>query len=237
MPDQLNVVTNEILVEIRYRPNPRILDFRGTWAKAISEFMNLPHWQIVENRIDIFTEDRSCRAFVGFRNAGLAILESPTRAYFADQSTKLLRFVFELDGFGDPIFVERLGVRSKFCDPFVGTFDELRDRFASRYIMITSQAKDAIGKEARLIDVGAPINMVDQLGNFNTTSGPMVKNEFPKFFTKDEVFPDVGLFYEIDYWIKPESDQTSKQVLTEIKNLSLASWDRHDRIKGLLFAK
>jgi len=234
MPDQPTPVANEILVEIRYRPNARVLDFRGTWAKAISEFMELPQWQIVENRIDIFTEDRSFRAFVGFRNAGLGILDSPNRSYFPDQATKLFRFIFKLEGFGDPIFVERLGVRAKFCDAFKGTFEELRDRFVDRYITTTDRAKAAIGEDAKLVDIGAPLNMADRLGNFNTMSGPMVKDQFPRFFTKDELFPDVGLFYDIDYSVKPERETSGKQILTQIKDFSLACWDRHERIRVLL---
>jgi hypothetical protein len=234
MPDQPSPVANELVVEVRYKPNARVLDFRGTWAEAISAFMQLPHWQIVENRIDIFTEDRSFRAFVGFRNAGLVLLESPNRNYFADQATKLLRFVFELEGFGDPVFVERLGVRSRFCDPFAGSFDELRDRFASQYVTLTDQAKQAIGADARLVDIGAPLNMADHLGNFNTMSGPMVKDQFPKFFTKDELFPDVGLYYDIDYWVKPERHIPGQQILTQIKDFSTASWDRHERLRDLL---
>jgi len=237
MPDQPTPVANEMLVEVRYKPNARILDFRGTWAKAISEFMELPHWQIVENRIDIFTEDRAIRAFVGFRNAGLGLLESPNRSYFGDQATKLLRFVLELEGFGDPLLVERLGVRSKFCDPFKGTFDDLRDRFSSRYITLTDRAKVAIGADARLVDIGAPLNMADRLGNFNSMSGPMAKDQFPRLFMKDEVFPDVGLYYDIDYWVKPEREVPGKQILGQVKDFSAAAWDRHERLRDLLMAE
>jgi len=199
--------------------------------------MQLPHWQIVENRVDVFNEDRTFRGFVGFRNAGLGILDSPNREYFADQAIKLIRFIIKLDGFGDPVVVERLGVRSKFCDPFKGSFDELRDRFASEYITITDRAKEAIGIDSRLVDIGAPLNMADRLGNFNTVSGPMLKAQFPTFFTKDEIFPDVGLFYDIDYWIKPEREIPGREILVSIKDFSFASWDRHDRIRALLITE
>jgi len=234
MANQSTQVRNEILVEFRYQPNSRILDFRGTWAKAISEYLELSHWQIVENRFDMFNDDKTFRCFVGFRNAGMAILDSPERNYFSDQAIKFYRFLFKLDGFNDPIFAERLGVRSKYCDPYKNSFDELRDKFSSIYISITDRAKDAIGRESQLVDVGAPLNFVDKLGNFNTISGPMIKSQFPNFFTKDEVFPDVGFYYDIDYWIKPQREMQGGEILKQIKDFALASWDRHDRIKSLL---
>jgi len=71
MPDTEKSVVNEHVLEIRYKPNPKILDLRGTWAEQISLHMDLPHWRIVANRIDAFTEGESIHAFVGFRNGGM----------------------------------------------------------------------------------------------------------------------------------------------------------------------
>jgi hypothetical protein len=45
---------NEHVLEVRYKPNPKVLDYRGTWAESISDHMKLPEWRIVENRIDIY---------------------------------------------------------------------------------------------------------------------------------------------------------------------------------------
>ena len=38
-------IHNEFLLEIRYKPNARILDHRGDWAERISEHMRLPRWR------------------------------------------------------------------------------------------------------------------------------------------------------------------------------------------------
>ncbi|MGD0575618.1 MAG: hypothetical protein ABSB61_09705 [Anaerolineales bacterium] len=234
MSEEPKPVSNEHILEIRYKPNPRILDFRGTWAKAISEFMELPEWRIVENRLDVFSTDQSVHGFVGFGNCGLILLDTPTRNYFPDHATKLLKFLFELEGFGDPLFVQRLGVRSKFCNPYKGSFDDLRDRFSSKYMSLTEEARQAIGQDVKLLDIGAPLNFADKLGNFNTLSGPMVRDQFPRFFSRDQEFPDVGLYYDIDYWSKPEREIPSKEILRLVRGFSEAAWDRHGRLLDLI---
>jgi len=225
---------NEHVVEIRYKANPRVLDHRGTWAEMISENMQLPHWRIVENRIDIFSEEKDLHAFVGFKNAGIAANNTPTKNYFSDKAVKLLKFVFELKEFGDPIFVERVGVRSRFCTPFDKTFDELKENYATRYLQLTSEAIEAIGKSAKLIDTGGPLNFADKYGSFNTMSGPMVKKQFNDYFNHPEEFPDVGLYFDIDYFVRPGKKISGKEVIKHIKNFTSVSWDRYERVRDLI---
>jgi hypothetical protein len=57
---------SETVLEIRYRPNARVLDHRGAWAEIISAHMSLPQWNIVENRVDIHSKDKSQHVFVSF---------------------------------------------------------------------------------------------------------------------------------------------------------------------------
>lgn len=234
MDNKISPVRNEVIFEIRFKPNSKILDRRGQWAEAISAHLKLPHWQIVENRVDIYDDDETIHAFVGFRNGGLTALDVPNGDYFPNYASNFLSFVFGLQDFGDPILVERIGVRFKFCTAFSGSFDELKDRFAKRYITLTEQAINAIGNDAKLIDIGGPLNFVDSVGNFNTMSGPMPKKQFPNFFTRKEGFPEVGLFYDIDYWLRPNKEINSKKIIEHIGELSHAAWDRHSRIRDLL---
>jgi hypothetical protein len=62
----------------------------------------------------------------------------------------------------------------------------------------------------------------------------MVKDQLIRFFTRDEGFPDVGLFYDIDYWSKPEREIPSKEVLELVRGFSRAAWDRHSRLRDLI---
>jgi len=225
---------NEHILELRYKPNPKILDLRGTWAEAISAHLQLPHWRIIENRIDIFDEGESLHVFIGFRNGGLIALDTPTSNFFPEKAGKLLSFVFKLEGFGDPLFLERIGVRSKFCSPFLGTFDELRDRYASRFVRMTEDAQKAIGSKAKLVDIGGPLNFVDHLGNFNTMSGPMTGKQFREFFKKDVGFPDVGFFFDIDYWQRPGKSVAGRDIVNLVRSFATEAWVRHDRVRDLI---
>ena len=86
MSDASFQTINEHLLEIRYSPNPKILDYRGTWAESVSKFMELSEWQIVENRFDVFDKEQTRRFFVSYKNAGALIHNSTTRNYFPDQA-------------------------------------------------------------------------------------------------------------------------------------------------------
>jgi hypothetical protein len=234
MTAKTDSITNEHVLEIRYKPNPRVLDHRGTWAEQISEHLSLAHWRIVENRVDVFSEGQIEHAFVGFRNAGFTASDTPTRNFFSDKATKLFRFLFTLDAFGDSLHVERLGVRSRFCTPFDGSFEDLTAKFSTRYLTIAPAALKAIGDSAKLIDIGAPLNFVDKLGNFNSNGGPMTEAQLTTFFRKDAGFPDVGLFYDIDYFIRPGKVLSSKEVLGTITGFATEAWERHERVKALV---
>ncbi len=225
---------NEHVFEVRYKPNPKILDYRGTWAELISEHMKIPHWSIIENRVDIYDKNNQNHAFIGFRNSGFENLDSPTKNYFFDQAIKLFTFVSQLDGFEKQPFVERIGVRSKFFTSFDKGFDELKNRYNQRYLTLTKDAEKAIN--AKLIDIGGPLNFADNLGNFNTNSGPMEKKQALQFLRnrKDDTVPDIGLFYDIDYWLKPNKGMSPSEINQNIKNFATAAWDRHERVKNLI---
>lgn len=230
-------VISEHLVEIRYRANPKILDYRGTWAELISQHMGFSDWGIIENRIDIFSKEKNMHAFVGFKNAGFVVIDSPTANYFPDQAIKLLKFVFGLDGFRDPIHIERIGVRQKFCTPFSGKFEDLCGKYSKNYLVITDSGKKAIGEDAKLIDIGGPLNFVDGIGNFNTMSGPMAKKQIEFFFKKHEEFPELGLFFDIDYWGKPDKEMSGKDVVGIIKTYAETAWLRHERVRDLIMSQ
>ncbi|MDP9178413.1 MAG: hypothetical protein M3O61_12095, partial [Gemmatimonadota bacterium] len=97
-----------------------------------------------------------------------------------------MRKLLSFSEFGDKVLVARLGLRAKFVAAFDGTFEDLAARFGSRYLSITERARRAVGDDATLVDIGAPLNFKDGLGSFNTVSGPMRQVEFPRFFTRDE---------------------------------------------------
>jgi hypothetical protein len=230
MPD-----LSEHVVEIRYKPNPKILDYRGSWAEAISDHMKLPKWVIVENRIDIYDESNGDHAFVGFRNAGFTARNTPTKNYFSDKAVKLFKYLFTLNGFEKKPYVERIGVRSKFCRKYEGTFEELREKYSSNYLSLTEKAKKIM--DAKLLDIGGPLNFADKYGNFNTMSGPMIKEQMLRYFQKTEDLPAVGLYFDIDYWLMPKKEMDGQEILNCICQFSESAWDRSDAISKLILGE
>jgi len=226
---------NEHIFEIRYKPNPKILDYRGTWAELISKHMGLPDWRILENRVDVFDKETKNRCFVGFRNSGCTTRDAPTANYFPDQAVKFFRYVLSLDGFGKAPFVERIGVRIRFLTPHTSTFDDLLNRYANRYLKMTEAAEKAI--RAKLIDIGGPLNFVDKHGNFNTSSGPMIDEQSSELFPWKENLPKVGLYYDIDYWQKPMQEVSDVEILKIISTFAKEAWERHERVKQLIMGE
>jgi hypothetical protein len=84
------------------------------------------------------------------------------------------------------------------------------------------------------VDIGGPLNFADSLGNFNTMSGPMARAQLAAFFKKDEGFPEVGLFIDIDYWRRPEKDVPGAEVVSAVKSFAEAAWARHEGIRDLI---
>jgi hypothetical protein len=227
---------SEHVVEIRFQPIASILDRRGEWAEVLSSKLELPRWQIIQNRLDVFEDSKSRSGFLSFRNLGLTVQDAPTRNYFPDQLGKFIRAIFALKGFGDRLPIARIGVRSRFCDPFDAPFHDLQVRFATRYVTVTPAAKQALGDDVELIDVGAPLNFKDRLGLFNTLAGPMKVEEFKQFFQRENEpeFPEVGLYYDIDYFKLPNAVMRCDELVHAATDFATAAWDRHERVKTLI---
>lgn len=231
--NDLPKIFNKFIFEIRYKPNAKVLDYRGIWAERISSHMKLPEWRIVENRIDVFDKDAKNRAFVGFRNSGFTSNDVPTANYFPDQTVKFFKFVLEMEGFDAPIFVTRIGVRAKFYRSSNVNFNDLLERYSTRYLTLTDKAKEIMS--ADLIDIGGPVNFKDSHGNFNTMSGPMKEAQAKQYLERKDDLPEVGLYFDIDYWKKPEKKVENSKILQIISSFSKESWKKHEEIEKLVF--
>lgn len=225
---------NEHVVEVRFKPNPRVLDYRGEWAATIADKMELPDWKIIENRVDILSSQRLEHAFFGFRNAGFTCSNTSTQIQFPERATKFLRLLFEQERFDSKPVVERLGVRSKFCVPYDGDFEELNQLVATKYVTMTPGLAEAFGEEARLIDIGAPLNFEDDLGNFNTSCGPMGNEQLKQFFRAEKGLPAIGLFFDIDYYVHPGKRMSHQEVQSQVQRFSRRSWERHAKVLQLV---
>ena len=234
VPEETRI--NETVFEMRFRPNARILDRRGDWASRLADHMSLQHWHIRDNRIDVFSQARDIHCFVGFRNAGMVVLNAPTRNFFSDKVGRFLKWLFGEKEFEGNVSVGRLGVRGKFCTPYEGTFQSLSQRLAERYSPLTTEAQKALG-DVELIDIGLNLNFKDRLGSFNTGCGPMDTEQLKEFFPREEDLPEVGLFYDIDYFSNPTKALAPKDIITKTRGFADAIWERHESVSTLVLGE
>lgn len=232
---------SEHILEVRYNANPKVLDYRGTWVEMIKDLMGLPHWQIVENRLDVFDrrDDEKIagdyrRAFVSYKNAGLVIQDSPTRSFFPDQANKLLKFLLQQQGFGSPIHVNRLGVRSRFASVSGISFEELVTRYATRYMGPSSEAAFIFGSQ--MSDIGGSVNYTTKYGKMNTFGGPMGRDQLKKFFPSRKDLADVVLYFDIDYFKEPDADLSAGDLTGLVKRYAEESWELHEKLAALIMS-
>ncbi len=224
----------EQILEVRYKPNSKVLDHRGTWAQEMAQAMTMEHWGITENRIDVFNEGRKRTGFVGFRNAGYTVKDAPTKNFFPEQALKLLKVMFNLPAFDQQLHVLRIGVRSRFCTSFPNAFEDLLKRYCQRYFLLTDRAKAALNSSAKIVDVGISIYFEDDHGDFNTNSGPMRKEQVEHFFPEQDVSMDVGLYFDIDYWKQPNQPMGNRSISSLVSTYAELAWDRHEKIIELI---
>lgn len=223
---------NRNILEIRYKPNSKVLDYRGKWAEQISSHMKLSEWRIGKDRIDIYDKEGKDRAFISYRNAGFVTNDAPTANYFPDKAIKLFKFIFELHDFDSPLYVLRIGVRVKFYTGFNGNFEELMEKYANRFLKLTDDAKKILNAE--LLDIGSPLNFKDKYGHFNMMGGPMRSEQAQEYLERDEELSKVGLYFDIDYWIQPENIVKNERILDTISVFSEQAWGKHKGVCNII---
>jgi hypothetical protein len=225
---------SEHILEVRFAPNPTILDYRGSWAEMIKDLMGLSHWRIGSNRIDLFDneENPTITAFVSFRNCGFVIQDSPTRNYFSDQAIKLLKFLFQQKAFGDSIKVPRIGVRTRFATCFDGTFESLYNQYSTKFVAISPAAAQIFGE--KMVDIGLSLTLESQFGKVNTTSGPMSADQLKAAFPLRDDVPDVALYLDLDYYKEPKNAMTVGEISTTVKHYAENAWNINESIVNLV---
>ena len=226
--DTTDLISRHVF-EMRFKPNSKILDFRGEWTNFLSSEMNLPEWRIDINRIDLY--DAKDLAFLSYKNCGFACQLPPTKHYFEDRAVKFLRSVFRIEG-ATPSPVTRLGVRSTFLESYSGDFHSLFEKYKQKVIAPTPQMTEILG--GQLIDLGAPLNCKDGDAYFNTMSGPVGTAQIKQFFPDIESTPDVGIFFEIDYFQEKIGNAPEEQLAALIKSFTQKSWEKVEKLTHLL---
>lgn len=223
-------VINEQILEIRFAPNPKILDYRGTFSEQIQALMGLVHWKIDTNRIDVYDDNETRRFFLSFRNFGTVIRNTDTRNYFSDQSIKFARFLIDKKEFGSPI-IDRVGVRSRFCIRYDSSYETLLEQFSSKLITFTPQFLTAI--DGKIIDFNFPFIIKTSSGVINANIGPINNEQFKEQFPFSNIEIGQGIFIDVDYWDKPKDIQKNN-LIPKIKKYGDSNWEFAQNIINLI---
>ena len=191
----------ELIFELRYKPNPKLLDYRGTLANNLTTLLSVSEWQTTDNRVDVHDKELNIHAFVSFKNTGMVIRTPPTKNYFQDQVLKLMRYLFKQVEFGDKVLTSRMGIRYRIATEYTGDFQDLLKLYINKYAPISDTVLGYYG--GSIVDIGTPFEIKTPHGTIKSNSGPVQKEQLENFFRGFTDIPEVALYFDLDYWVKP----------------------------------
>ena len=223
---------SEHILEIRFKPNPEVLDHRGAWTAAIAKEMGFNHWKIIENRIDFRPDDKTQIAFVSFRNFGITVKDQPTPNFFEDKANKLVRKVMALNGFQSPLAVERIGVRAKTCHPLEREFSDVADHI--RDVFFKEDSLDQLRGDDAVVDAAAVLYFKTELGQINAhiTVNDLV--QIKRLFPNHTEHPEVSWTTDMDYFITEPKMMNAKAITKTITSFANELNDRYTAVSSLI---
>jgi hypothetical protein len=222
----------EGVFEIQFPANSIFLDTRGKFAKDLSAEMAMKEWQIVENRIDIFDTDKKRRGIVSYINCAYIIRENNSHKNFTDQVSKFLRKCVAIKAIpGNPV-IKRLGVRFTYLHEYDKTFEELLEKYNSRFIFISDTAKTVL--DAKVIDIASPLTLETDIGNIRFQTGPMKAKQVKDYIGFAESPAPVNIFIDFDYWIDPNDKFDLSSLIEKVREYSEGNSTRHNKLIEML---
>jgi len=197
------------LVEVRFKPNARILDKRGELAEALSTPL-FNYWNISTNRIDFLSKDnKTIQAFFSYKNLGLLASHPNETAYFIDEAKAFIKNAwthFPADK------ISRIGVRSTYIVP-VKDFTKAFEAYKEKFLKLSAEELKKF--DGDLVDVGFPLNFVSGEDFFNVVTGPMEKGQSQQFFGADEDLPQAAIYIDVDYFRRDISSDLKQRNILE----------------------
>jgi uncharacterized protein (TIGR04255 family) len=201
---------SEFIFEIRFKPNPILLDFRGAWVSAISSRYKLDEWRVDNNRIDIFDRETSKRFFLSFNNFGLVVKDldyDGIRPYI--ESYLALLNKHETINLPDPLSVKRVGIRGRKFIEIDDNYQKIVELFYTKYVNLNPSLLDVIKYD--IDDMNIPINFAFPSGKINTNVGPMSLDQVAKFF-EGKTSSNPGYFFDIDVFSTPDDEISMNEI-------------------------
>lgn len=224
MEDRDEELLNEQVLEIRYKPDARLLDHLGNWTTQLASQLGVSEWNVTHTRLDVFQKDDNQRAFISFRNAGCT-LRNQDQQGFTNFTQNFLRFFFNTLPYRS-LKIERIGVLGRFTKKYEGSFQDLLGNYSKNVYAIQPPFQKII--DAKVIDIGATINFKAANGFISTQTGPMEEKQLREFFTFAKEVPEIAIYFQIDYFFTPEitSSLNNNQISKLIQDYISENWTR-----------
>lgn len=221
------------LCEIRFKPDPKILDKRGEITGALSD-LTFPNWKIANNRIDFGNDkDLFASAFFSYRNLGTSSCFPHDAKYFVDTTKEFIKKSWV---FFPSNNIVRVGIRSSVLVDLGKSF---KDYFEVYKKNISGFTKKNLFK-AELVDVGLNLNFANGDEYFNITTGPMDREQAKMFFdgNSDEEIPETCVYIEVDYFKKDFKPSIKQKDIFKILDDGIAkSEEISSSITGIVSGK
>ena len=189
----------EHIFEVRYLASGTFLDVRGYVADYIKNSSLFPHWNIDTNVVhfrDFQKPPYKDSAFIGYKNAGYVVFDSPTKNYFQDKTKMFWKILNENKHYEIPDLL-RVGIRTKAFFPLSKSFEDIRNTIYEYFFTQTSRS--LIG--GVLDDLQLIVDYKDGDFKILLRGGPIKKEEAKKYFTFEaNEFQNNGLFLDLDFF-------------------------------------
>jgi len=204
----------EYVIEIRFKPNSRILDKRGEIASALSSQL-LNQWNISDNQIVLSNNDnKKITAIFSFKNIIFNSSYPNDKNFFLKNAESFIKSAWSIFPNNE---ITRIGVRTKFLSQ-TKDFNTIFESYKKNFLKLSEEDFKEVGGD--LIDLGFPLNFVDGDNFFNIMTGPMDKEQLEQSF-KDKTDYESAIFLDFDYFKKEFSPYIKQKDVIDFLNLGV----------------
>lgn len=205
----------EYVIEIRFKPNARVLDKRGEIAtNLISSLLN--QWTISNNQILLTSkENPDTRAVFSFKNVSFVSNHPNTEKFFLENAESYIKSAWTHFPNNE---IVRVGVRTKYLIP-AKDFKSVFDKYRKNFLALNDEQLNKMG--GTLVDLGFPLNFVDGDNFFNIMTGPMEKEQFGQFLETEEDIFENAVFIDFDYFKQEFSPYTKQKDIIDFLKMGV----------------
>lgn len=205
----------EYVIEIRFKPNAKVLDKRGEIATSLISKL-LDQWTISNNQISLTSkENTDVKAMFSFRNISFVSNHPNDEKFFLEKAEEYIKSAWTHFPTNE---IVRIGVRTKFLISSTD-FKTIFDAYRKNFLALSDEQLKKIG--GTLVDLGFPLNFVDEDNFFNVMTGPMEKEQFNQFLKTQEDIFDNGVFIDFDYFKQEFSPHIKQKDIIDFLKLGV----------------